>query len=77
MTLIISLIGVTYMTIHLYTNQKIETISLVFGPLYYISFEITHSLSHSYTGSNNIILNAKYFHKLHHIDENTNYGFHT
>jgi len=75
MTLIISLIGVTYMTIHLYTNQKIETISLVFGPLYYISFEITHSLSHSYTGSNNIILNAKYFHKLHHIDENTNYGF--
>ena len=44
-------------------------------PLYYISFEITHSLSHSYTGSNNIILNAKYFHKLHHIDENTNYGF--
>ena len=75
MILIISLIGLTYMVIHLYTYQKTETISLIFGPLYYISFEITHSFSHSYNGSNNIILNAKHFHKLHHIDENTNYSF--
>jgi hypothetical protein len=48
---------------------------MIIGPLYYISFEITHSLSHSYKGSNKIILNAKHFHKLHHIEENTNYGF--
>ena len=44
-------------------------------PLYYLLFEITHLLSHSYKGSNNIIQNAKYYHKLHHIDENMNYSF--
>jgi uncharacterized membrane protein YGL010W len=41
----------------------------------YLSFEIIHLLSHSYKGSNNIIINAKHFHKLHHIDENVNYSF--
>ena len=41
----------------------------------YLSFEITHQLSHSYNGSSNIVLNAKHYHKLHHIDENVNYGF--
>jgi uncharacterized membrane protein YGL010W len=41
----------------------------------YLSFEITHLVSHSYKGSNNILLNAKHYHKLHHIDENVNYSF--
>ena len=45
------------------------------GPCFYLAFEITHLLSHGYTGSNNIILNAKYFHKLHHVTDNCNYGF--
>ena len=44
------------------------------GPNYW-SFEITHLLSHSYKGSSNIIINAKHYHKLHHIDENVNYSF--
>lgn len=41
----------------------------------YLSFEFTHLLSHSYKGSNKIIINLKYYHKLHHIDENVNYNF--
>ena len=48
---------------------------LIFLPLYYLSFEITHLLSHSYKRQNNIMLNAKYYHKLHHMEENTNYSF--
>lgn len=44
-------------------------------PLNYLGFETTHLLSHTYKGSNNIILNAKQYHKLHHINENVNYGF--
>ena len=48
---------------------------LIFIPLYYLSFEITHLITHSYKGKNNVLLNAKYYHKLHHIDETTNYGF--
>jgi len=49
----------------------------VFFPLNYLAFEITHLLSHSYRGSNNIIQNAKYYHKCHHVTENTNYSFMT
>ena len=47
----------------------------MFIGLNYLSFEIIHLLSHSYKGSNKIILNAKHYHKLHHIDENVNYSF--
>ena len=47
----------------------------MFIGLNYLSFETTHLLSHSYKGSNNIVLNAKHYHKLHHIDENVNYSF--
>lgn len=75
MILIIILILITYAFIHIFRNPKIETISLIFGPTYYLLFEFTHLLSHNYRGSNNIILNAKQYHKLHHIDETTNYGF--
>ena len=48
---------------------------IMFIGLNYLSFEITHLLSHSYKGSSNIIINAKHYHKLHHIDENVNYSF--
>jgi sterol desaturase/sphingolipid hydroxylase (fatty acid hydroxylase superfamily) len=44
-------------------------------PLYYLLFESVHLLSHNYRGTNNIIINAKQYHKLHHITETTNYGF--
>ena len=47
----------------------------MFIGLNYMSFEITHLLSHSYKGTNNIVVNAKHYHKLHHIDENVNYSF--
>jgi uncharacterized membrane protein YGL010W len=50
-------------------------ILLIFLPLYYISFEITHLLSHFYKGKNNVMLNAKYYHKLHHVHESTNFSF--
>lgn len=46
----------------------------IIGPIYYLTFEFTHLLTHSYRGSNKIILNAKYYHKLHHVEETTNYG---
>ena len=73
--LIILLIVCTYLLIHKFTNKKIETISLIFGPTYFLLFEFTHLISHSYKGSNNIMVNAKYYHKLHHIDDTVNYGF--
>lgn len=47
----------------------------IFAPLNYLSFEFTHLFSHTYTGSNYIILNAKQYHKLHHIDNRVNYNF--
>jgi uncharacterized membrane protein YGL010W len=53
------------------------TMILIFFPLYYISFELAHLLSHFYKGNNNVMLNVKYYHKLHHIDETTNFCFMT
>ena len=62
---------------HFYYLNYIVNLNLllIFLPLYYLSFEITHLLSHSYRGQNKIMLNAKYFHKLHHIDDSTNFCF--
>ena len=59
----------------LFVNPHIIVSYYIFFPLNYLSFEITHLLSHSYKGSSNIIINAKHYHKLHHIDENVNYSF--
>jgi sterol desaturase/sphingolipid hydroxylase (fatty acid hydroxylase superfamily) len=56
-------------------NQEVFVSYFIFTPFNYLSFEITHLLSHSYNGSNNIIFNAKHYHKLHHITENINYSF--
>ena len=75
MVLMIGLIGITYMTIHVCTNQKVLLISCIFGPIYYLMFEITHALTHTYKGTSTTLINVKQYHKLHHIDENTNYGF--
>jgi len=58
--------------LHFFVNVNVL---LIFIPLYYLSFEMTHLISHSYKGQYNVMLNAKYYHKLHHIDETTNYGF--
>lgn len=41
----------------------------------YLLFEYTHLISHTYRGSNSIIMNTKLYHKLHHIDESVNYSF--
>lgn len=59
----------------LFVEHKIILSYYVFFPLNYVTFEIIHLLSHYYKGSNRIIRNAKYYHKLHHIDENINYNF--
>jgi 2-hydroxy fatty acid dioxygenase len=47
----------------------------IFFPLNFLAFEYIHLLSHSYTGNNAIILNAKKYHKQHHYTANTNYSF--
>lgn len=64
-----------YFILKLFVNQEIFLSIFIFLQLNYLLFEFTHLISHSYTGSNNIILNAKNYHKLHHIDENVNYNF--
>jgi len=64
-----------YFILKIFLNQQIFVSFCIFLPLNYLSFEFTHLLSHNYKGSNKIILNAKYYHKLHHIDENINYSF--
>lgn len=69
-------IATTLFYICLFYNFKycLHMFNMFFG-FNYLSFEIIHMLSHSYKGSSNIILNAKHYHKLHHIDENVNYSF--
>jgi uncharacterized membrane protein YGL010W/sterol desaturase/sphingolipid hydroxylase (fatty acid hydroxylase superfamily) len=47
----------------------------IFFPLNYLAFEYTHLLSHSYIGNNNIIINAKNYHRQHHFTYTTNYSF--
>ena len=56
-------------------NPQILSSYYIFFPLNYLSFEFIHLLSHSYKGKNLIVLNAKYYHKLHHIDDKVNYSF--
>ena len=53
----------------------VQTSYYIFFPMNYLAFEYTHLLSHSYVGNNNIILNAKQYHRLHHFTPNTNYSF--
>lgn len=64
-----------YFVLNLFINEQIIKSYYIFMTLHYLSFEITHLLSHSYKGANTIILNAKYYHKLHHIDETVNFSF--
>ena len=66
---------VYFFILKVFINEEIIKSYYIFFPLNYLSFEITHLLSHKYRGKNKIILNAKYYHKLHHIDENVNYSF--
>ena len=47
----------------------------IFFPLNYLAFEYIHLLSHGYTGKNNVICNAKQYHKLHHLDDKINFSF--
>jgi uncharacterized membrane protein YGL010W/sterol desaturase/sphingolipid hydroxylase (fatty acid hydroxylase superfamily) len=69
-----SMYFVSLLISYIFTDEYYMIIHII-APIYYLLFEFTHLLSHNYKGTNKIILNAKYFHKLHHIDENTNYGF--
>jgi len=64
-----------YYIFKLFKNQQIVLSIFIFIQLNYLVFEYVHLLTHNYKGLNNIILNAKYYHKLHHIDENVNYSF--
>jgi uncharacterized membrane protein YGL010W len=56
-------------------SEPLFTSYFIFVPYNYLSFELTHLLTHSYKGTNKIILNAKYYHKLHHINEYVNFCF--
>lgn len=71
MVVILCMGGVVYYL----CSQKARPIIFTIGPLYYIAFELTHAFSHKYKGPNKILVNAKQFHKVHHINETTNYGF--
>ena len=64
-----------YNFLNTFISEDIITNYGIFLPLYYLLFEYTHLISHSYKGSNYILQNAKLYHKLHHIDENVNYSF--
>ena len=66
---------ILYYMFKLFENQQIVLSIFIFIQLNYLVFEYVHLLTHNYKGLNNIILNAKYYHKLHHIDENVNYSF--
>lgn len=65
-----------YLTIFKYIlSTPLQVSYYIFFPLNYLAFEYTHLLTHRYTGNNNIILNAKNFHRQHHFTPNTNYSF--
>lgn len=72
---VITIMGLLYKFLTYTISENNIRFFLIIGPLYYLAFEFTHLLSHSYKGNNKIILNVKYFHKLHHIDENVHFGF--
>jgi len=47
----------------------------IFGPLYYLMFEMTHLTAHTSNELLKPLAIAKQYHKIHHIEHNTNYGF--
>ena len=75
--LMVSFIGVWYGGLYVSIHRETLALMFIFGPLYYLIFEWTHYLSHIYRGRNHIIMNVKLYHKIHHIDPNTNYSFTT
>ena len=75
MSAVVFILVLSYYILRLLAKPSIFVSIFIFASLNYLSFETTHLLSHSYNGSNNIILNAKHYHKLHHINENVNYSF--
>ena len=60
---------------NLFVNQQIMLSFEIFVPILFLEFEFIHLFSHIYNGSNKILLNAKYYHKLHHINDKLNYSF--
>jgi len=48
-----------------------------FGPLYYMLFELTHKYSHTHRVPIARLKNTQSYHRAHHRDGNTNYGFTT
>ena len=56
-------------------SKQTQTSYYIFFPLNYLAFEYTHLLTHSYVGKNNIISNAKQYHRQHHFTPETNYSF--
>jgi sterol desaturase/sphingolipid hydroxylase (fatty acid hydroxylase superfamily) len=56
-------------------SAPLQTSYYIFFPINYLAFEYTHLLSHSYVGNNNIILNAKQYHRQHHFTPEMNYSF--
>jgi sterol desaturase/sphingolipid hydroxylase (fatty acid hydroxylase superfamily) len=70
---------ISWLTNYLITGSMVASYEykmwLLWIPWYYLLFEFTHLWSHEYRGTNPVIKNAKYYHKLHHVDDKTNYGF--
>ena len=66
---------VYYYLFNPFLNSQIITSYSIFFPLNYISFELVHLWSHTYRGDNKIIINAKIYHKYHHINEKMHFSF--
>lgn len=75
MSVVVVLMYIMYNLLYCVIGSKSVCYLCIFGPMYYLLFEYVHLLSHTYTGKNRMLNNMKYFHKLHHIDSDTNYGF--
>jgi sterol desaturase/sphingolipid hydroxylase (fatty acid hydroxylase superfamily) len=77
MSMVVLAHGVSYYLAAQCTSLPILTSIEIFEPLFYLAFEVTHEVSHTKSGYNAIVDNAKTYHKLHHVHASTNYGFTT
>jgi len=73
--LIVPMIYVNYRLTSVLFGREFGENSLVFTPMYYMLFEWVHYRSHfSLASDSACIVAVKQYHRLHHVDETTNYG---
>lgn len=75
LSIVILIYCLYYYVLIKYINSSLMTSCCIFFPLNYVSFEIVHMLSHCYSGTNAIMINAKQYHILHHANDDVNYSF--